>query len=374
MRTERGDHPDPRGDGAVEELLLAVHEIVADVGRGDAAQVVGLDSRLDADLGLDSLSVAELLVRTEELFGVSLPEETLATARTPGDLLTAAAMARDPVPGGVDGAARLFAGPAAPNDPEEAALAPPRTGPTRSRGSIRRAAAALYGVWALGVFAVLAAVVGPLVVLAPTVRLRWRLVRGAGHLLTTLVGVRIRVEGAHHLPRGRPFVVVANHASHVDPLVLVRLLEEPAVFAAVAGLADNPLVRLGLRRMHAHLVGGGDRLRGVADAQALTQTVRAGRTVVFFPEGHRSPAPGLEPFRMGAFLVAARTGVPLVPVALQGTRALLPVGRLLPRRATVTVTVGPPLTTREVGWQGAVELQREARRLILRHGHEPDLA
>ena len=77
---------------------------------------------------------------------------------------------------------------------------------------------------------------------------------------------------------------------------------------------------------------------------------------------------------MGAFLVAARSGAPVVPVALRGTRAVLPVGRLLPRRATVTVTVAPPVTTQEAGWQGAVELQREARRHILRHSHEPDLS
>jgi 1-acyl-sn-glycerol-3-phosphate acyltransferase len=242
------------------------------------------------------------------------------------------------------------------------------------RHAAPRGAAGLYGVRALGAFGVVAAVTGPLVVLAPTVRLRWRLVRGAGRLLTVLAGVRVHVEGAHHLPRDRPFVMVANHASHVDPLALILLLEEPAVFAAVAGLADNPLLRLGLRRMHAHLVERGDRVRGVADAEALTDAVRAGRTVVFFPEGRRSPALGLEPFRTGAFLVAARSGVPVVPVALRGTRALLPVGRLLPQRSTVTVTVGPPVTTEQAGWEGAVELQREARRLILRHCDEPDLA
>jgi acyl carrier protein len=374
VQTQPGEHPDPSGDGAVEALLLAVREIVADAGRATVAGAAGLDSRLDADLGLDSLSVAELLVRTEELFGVSLPEETLVTVRTPRDLLTAAAMADDPVPGGVERAGHTSTDPGVRNDQDERALAPPRTVPIRSRGRIGRAAAGLYGLWALGVFGVLAAVVGTLIVLAPTVRSRWRLVRGAGRLVTTLVGVRVRVEGARHLPRGRPFVMVANHASHVDPLVLVRLLEDPAVFAAIAGLADNPVLRLGLRRMHAHLVGGGDRARGVADAQALTDAVHAGRTVVFFPEGRRSPAAGLEPFRMGAFLVAARSGAPVVPVALQGTRAVLPVGRMLPRRATVTVTVGPPVTTREAGWTGAVELQRAARRHILLHGNEPDLA
>jgi acyl carrier protein len=373
VTTERGEHPAPRGDGAAEVLLSAVDEIVADVGPGRATPVVGLDSRLDADLGLDSLSVAELLVRTEELFGISLSEEVLATARTPRDLLRAVMVADHLVPRG------SHVGDPNVVDHDDVALAPTRPAPTRPApvrpgGTVRRAAANVYGVWTLATFGVLAALAWLLIVLAPNLQLRWRLLRGTGRLLAALVGVRVRVEGAHHLPRDHPFVMVANHASHVDPLILVRVLEEPAVFAAVAGLADNPLVRIGLRRLEAHLVARGDRVRGVTDAEALTDTVRAGRSVVFFPEGHRSVAPGLEPFRMGAFLVAARSGAPVVPVALTGTRAVLPVERLLPRRATVTMTVCPPVTTRETGWRGAVELQREARRVILRHGDEPDLA
>jgi len=65
---------------------------------------------------------------------------------------------------------------------------------------------------------------------------------------------------------------------------------------------------------------------------------------------------------------------PVAPVAIRGSWAVLPVGRLLPRHAAVTVTVAPPLTPPEDGWRGAVALQREARRLLLRHSHEPDLA
>jgi 1-acyl-sn-glycerol-3-phosphate acyltransferase len=232
----------------------------------------------------------------------------------------------------------------------------------------------LYGAWAVSCFAVLAIVGWLLVVLLPTVRLRWRAVRRIGHLLARLCGVPITIEGAHHLPRDRPVVLVANHPSHLDALVLTQLLEEPAVVTAVADLADHPVLALGLRRMHAHLVARGDRERGVADAEALADTIRSGRTVVFFPEGHRSPRPGLEPLRMGAFLVAARTGAPVVPVAIRGTRTVLPVGRLLPQHAALTVSVAQPLTPPDDGWQGAVALQREARRLLLRHSHEPDLA
>jgi 1-acyl-sn-glycerol-3-phosphate acyltransferase len=388
VQTERGEHLDAGSDRGVEALLRAVHDIMADVGRGHAAVVIGLDTQLDAELGLDSVSVAELLVRTEELLGVSLPVETLATARTPRDLLAAAARASARTPGGASNAAAgatvpgphgserprpVPAGPG-PGDDPEVPLAPPGPVPVRSGGWGRQAAEVLYGIWALGVFGVLSVVGWLLIVVLPSVRLRWRVVRWTGRVLARLTGVGVTIDGAHHLPSGRPFVLVANHPSHLDPLVLTQLLEEPAVVTAVADLAEHPVLAVGLRRMHAHLVARGDRVRAVADAEALIDTVRAGRSVVFFPEGHRSPTPGLEPFRMGAFLVAARSGAPVVPVAIRGTRAILPVGRLLPRRAEVTVTVAPPLTTRQAGWQGAVELQREARRLVLSHTHEPDLA
>ncbi|WP_052667583.1 1-acyl-sn-glycerol-3-phosphate acyltransferase [Nitriliruptor alkaliphilus] len=372
MQTGRGGPLEPAGDGAAEALLAAVREVVADLRREHAVPAVSLDADLEADLGLDSLSVAELLVRTEELFDVALPDEVLVDVRTPHDLLEAAAAASDATAGGSDdvGPPPLRMPTRTPPTVPADGATPPALPDRHDRPTL---AARLHGAWTLAAFGVIAALTGLLIVMAPTVALRWRLVRAAGRLLTLLTGIRVRIADAHHLPRARPFVLVANHASHVDPLVLAFLLEEPAVFAAVADIADNPLLRLLLRRMHVHLVGRGDRARGVADAEALTDAVRAGRSVVFFPEGRRSPSRGLEPFRTGAFLVAARSGVPVVPVGIRGTRALLPVGRSLPRRSTVTVTVGPPVTTRQDGWQGAAELHHEARRLILRHSGEPDL-
>jgi 1-acyl-sn-glycerol-3-phosphate acyltransferase len=340
-----------------------------DPATGTERLVVLAETRLDDAHELDDLRRAVLAAATD-LVGVPPDEVVLVPPGTvpktsSGKIRRAAARERYEH-GALEGSPRAVWWQLSRIGASSFVAATRRAGP--------RAAATLYGAWALGAFGVVAAVTGPLIALAPTLRLRWRLVRGAGRLLAVLTGVRVDVEGAHHLPRDRPFVLVANHASHVDPLVLTMLLEEPAVFAAVADLADNPFVRLGLRRMHAHLVERGDRVRGVADAEALTGAVRAGRTVVFFPEGRRSPALGLEPFQTGAFLVAARSGAPVVPVAIRGTRTVLPVGRLLPRRTTVTVTVGPPVTTQHAGWQGAMELQREARRLILRHCGEPDLA
>lgn len=348
----------PSGSEVEATLLRTIRELLAEVRPAGVTPAVRLDSQLDSDLGLDSLAVAELLVRTEEVFDVALADEVLASVETARDLfteLTAAAEGSGP-----------------PDRPVSQVFRPASTSlPVRNRGAGRRMAEVMYALAATATFAVVAAGTWLLVVLLPGGRRRWEVVGRAGDLLFRLVGVPVCVEGAEHLPVGRPYVVAANHASHLDPLLLTVALPDPAVFLAVRDLAANPFTRLFLRRMGAHLVERGDRVRGVEASRVLTDTVRSGRLVAVFPEGRRSPAPGLEPFHMGAFVIASGAGVPVVPVALRGTRRILPVGRILPRRGSITVTVAPPVETAEAGWAGAVELHAATRAAILRHCGEP---
>jgi 1-acyl-sn-glycerol-3-phosphate acyltransferase len=106
----------------------------------------------------------------------------------------------------------------------------------------------------------------------------------------------------------------------------------------------------------------------------VVQTVRQGWAVVFFPEGTFGREPGLRPFHMGAFVVAAQAGVPLVPLALRGTRALLRAEQWLPRRGVVRLTFGVPLMPQGTDWAAAVTLREAARAEILRHCGEPDVA
>jgi acyl carrier protein len=367
---------DGRGPGSVTAdsavLLEVVRELVIDV-RPAAAGAVGLDARLDADLGLDSLAVAELLVRVEERFGHTLPDAVLAGVETPGDLfreLTAAEHASEPM---VGAASHRVVGAGAGGD-TGGAVEDLEVADARRPATLRSIPATVYGLATLVVFALLAIVVYPVFVLLPGVERRWRLLRAAGRLLFGLTGVPVTVRGAEHLPSSGPIVVAANHASFLDPLCLAVVLPEPPVWVAVEGVAAHPLAGLFLRRLDAHLVGRGDRLRARADRRALTSMVRSGRSVAFFPEGRRTTARGLEPFRLGAFLVAADAGVPVVPIALRGTRRLLPVGARLPRWSRVTVTVEPAVESERTGWAGATELLHATRAAILRHCGEPDLA
>ena len=107
-------------------------------------------------------------------------------------------------------------------------------------------------------------------------------------------------------------------------------------------------------------------------ARELAAAARAGDSLVIYPEGTFTREPGLRPFHMGAFVAAAQSGRPVVPVALRGTRSVLRDGSWLPRRAPVEVHIEKPLAPRGGGWSDALALRDEARRAILARCGEPD--
>jgi 1-acyl-sn-glycerol-3-phosphate acyltransferase len=170
-------------------------------------------------------------------------------------------------------------------------------------------------------------------------------------------------------------VVVANHASYVDAFALLAVLPGPFSFLAKAELASRPGLGFLLGRLGTRFVERFDREQGIADARRATELAAGGARLLVFPEGTFDRAPGLLPFRMGAFLAAAQAAVPVVPVALRGTRNLLRSGSWFPRPGGVLITVQPPIAPAQgEAWPVALGLREAARAAILAHCAEPDLA
>ena len=94
---------------------------------------------------------------------------------------------------------------------------------------------------------------------------------------------------------------------------------------------------------------------------------------VFFPEGTFDRRPGLRAFRSGAFAVAARAGVPVVPVAIRGARSLLRDDEWFPHPGEVTIVVCSPLAPAGGEWRDVTQLRDAVRAEILKHCGEPDL-
>jgi 1-acyl-sn-glycerol-3-phosphate acyltransferase len=233
----------------------------------------------------------------------------------------------------------------------------------------------LYGIYAHVVFWGTALVVWLAALVLPSSGVRWRLMRRAIHLMAAVTGVRVRIDGIRHLPApGQPCVLVANHASYLDNPLLVLALPRPFSFVAKAELRDNPAVHLFLRRIGTEFIERRNPRLAAQDLQTLSARARQGRTLLFFPEGTIRRDAGLLPFRLGAFLTAAGEGVPIVPVALNGSRTLLTEGSWWPRRGDVTVTVCPALNPSDFNAGGARDtrdtaqaLRDAAREAILEH-------
>jgi acyl carrier protein len=242
------------------------------------------------------------------------------------------------------------------------------------RRVVRAFVAVAYGAYAWAATAVFAgvAVVGLCVI--PRADARYRFAHRAAQWLLRILRIRLDVAGAEHLPGASPAILVANHASYVDAMVLLAAVPAPVRFVAKRELARVRAMAYVLRRLGTLFVERDDAARGIEDTRELCTAVRSGASLVVFPEGTFTRAPGLRPFRLGAFSVSAETAVPVVPVVLRGTRSLLREHRWLPSRRPLNVEVAPPMMPAGHDWSCAIGLRTKAREAILERLQEYDLA
>lgn len=245
----------------------------------------------------------------------------------------------------------------------------------------RRAGELMFAAYVWVVFTVLLAMAWPMVALTPGLERRWRWLGWLARRLLGLTGAGPAVHGRERIPAGGNFVVVANHASYLDGLVLASVLPRPVAFVAKQELRGNIFARIFLERLGCLFVERFDRARGVENARQLTERLGMGDSLAIFPEGTLHRMPGLLPFHLGAFLAAAQAGAPVVPVTLRGTRSILRDGSLYPRRGRIRVQVGEALSSADAGdkddasdWDRAIALRTAARDEMLRACGEPDLA
>jgi 1-acyl-sn-glycerol-3-phosphate acyltransferase len=147
----------------------------------------------------------------------------------------------------------------------------------------------------------------------------------------------------------------------------------PMIFIAKRELREHWLPRIYLNSIGTTYVERFEAQRGVEDAGRFTDLARGGRSLIVFAEGTFHRIPGLLPFRMGAFVIAAQAGVPVVPVTIRGTRSILRDGQWLIRRGRISVTFSAPIAPTGNDWSAAIRLRDTARAEMLRLCGEPDL-
>ena len=182
-----------------------------------------------------------------------------------------------------------------------------------------------------------------MVLLAPRGRAAHRIVRGWSRLVIRASGCRVRLTGVDFLRGAGTVVLVSNHISYIDSVVFLAVIPVDFRFVAEHGVLTWPLVGTGVRKAGHLTVDRGSRAARLACAAAMVDTLRAGRSLLVYPEGRRSRGEGLLPFRLGAFRAAVSAGRPVVPIAIRGTDTIVSTERRWVRRGPIDITVHAPI-------------------------------
>jgi 1-acyl-sn-glycerol-3-phosphate acyltransferase len=230
-----------------------------------------------------------------------------------------------------------------------------------------------YGAWSWGSALVLSGPVWLAIATIPGLASRRAVLQYSVRFWLHLAGIRVWATGLSNIPAGGPCVLVPNHSSYLDSFVLAAVLPPRFVFLAKKELDRSAFLSIFLRRLGTIFAERSRAEHGVQDAASAVEAVRGGQGLVVYPEGTFRRAPGLRPFKIGGFLVAAQAGVPLLPVTIRGMRSILRDGQKVPRPGRVAVSIGNPLIADGAGWNAAMTLRDRAREEILRGCGEPDL-
>jgi 1-acyl-sn-glycerol-3-phosphate acyltransferase len=184
--------------------------------------------------------------------------------------------------------------------------------------------------------------------------------------------IPVSTSGIDRIP-ARGAMLVFNHSSYTDVVVLTAVLPGEPAFVAKRELAGQYIVGSLLRRLGIPFVERYDVSGSLADAEALIALARAGRTLVFFPEGTFTRRAGLSGFYLGAFKVAAEANLPILPGLIHGTRSMLRSDQWFPRRVAVSVEIAEPVMPSGTDFKSVLQLRDTVRGIMLARCGEPDL-
>lgn len=228
----------------------------------------------------------------------------------------------------------------------------------------------LYGLWFGAVFGLMSLSTLGLITLTPGQQRRRRIARTAAGLVFRLTGSWPDIRGLEHLPE-QASIVVANHASYLDGILLTAVLPDRYSFVIKREITRIPVVHFFLNRIGAHFVERFDTHRSATDARRIIQTALNGDSLAIFPEGTFTAEPGLRRFHSGAFTIAARGNIPLVPLTIRGTRHMLPADRYLPALGKLEIIINEAIHMEES--LEVPQILDNCRQRILQVLDEPDL-
>jgi 1-acyl-sn-glycerol-3-phosphate acyltransferase len=205
-----------------------------------------------------------------------------------------------------------------------------------------------------------------------TGRLQHACARVWARIILSVCRVHLTVTGSLPPPGETPYVFLVNHQSHMDIPVVLAALPLSFRFAAKKELFRIPFLGWHLRRSGHIPVDRKNPHAAVKAFRSAGSRLRAGTSLVFFPEGGTSLDGGIKPFKSGGFVLAEQSQADVVPVTIRGSRAVLVPKTYYVRGGPIAVTLGSPISTKGHSLQELTERVRTEILSTFEHGKTPD--
>ena len=243
----------------------------------------------------------------------------------------------------------------------------------RIGAGLRRAAEVIYGCYAIAMFAVCLLPAWLFVILSPSRKSSASVTTAALRAFLNFAGWRVQAAGREHLRSNMPCMLVANHTSYADIVVLMAALGTDYHFVAKSEVMSMPFFGTFLRKLGHFAFHREDPRARLQQAKQIEEALRVGESVFVFPEGTFTAQSGVRPFHLGAFKAATAAQRPIIPIALDGTRRILRDGAWLPRPGRIAITICPPIAppSSTEDWQQIVRVRDSAREIIAHSAREP---
>jgi 1-acyl-sn-glycerol-3-phosphate acyltransferase len=178
-------------------------------------------------------------------------------------------------------------------------------------------------------------------------------------------GARVHVKGLEHIDPAQTYVFVANHQSTLDPPILFAYLGCRIGALAKKELSSIPILGQGMSLAHVIPVDRGNHDKAMASTRVGAEALRAGHSLMGFPEGTRTFDGRLKEFKKGVFYMAVEGGVPIVPVVFNDTRLVMPKGQHTAIPGDVYVEILPPVSTAGYSRENVEKLADKVRSLVI---------
>jgi len=226
----------------------------------------------------------------------------------------------------------------------------------------------LRTIWAAMVAAVMTLLCGVAVLAVAIVRSTSPLIdlviRFWARSLVRAAGIELSGEGMEKIDPGQRYILVANHYSYFDIPCVLAAVRQPIRFLAKVSLFKIPIFGWAIGRAGFIPIDRKNRRTAVKSFDLAAERIRKGNTIVVFPEEGRTKDRLMRKFQRGGFLLAMKSGLPILPLAIDGTYDVFPVGANTIRPGRVTVRVGTPIATEGRSVRQKDQLVDEARAQI----------